>query len=154
MNQREIIEGISIAGQPTAEDIARLRDEGFKTIVNLRLPEDNGILEDEEHIVEGSGLNYAAIPVSPTVVDDLAVQRFSQAIYDKESRPALIHCGSGGRAGIMLLLHLAIEHGWSVERTLEEGAKLGDLAPSETSAYRPFFEGYIKRHSAGERTGE
>jgi uncharacterized protein (TIGR01244 family) len=154
MNQREIVKGLTIAGQPSAEDIARLRDEGFRTIVNLRLPDDEGILEDEEHIVEGSGLNYAAIPVSPKVVDDLAVMRFSQAISSTDSQPALIHCGSGGRAGIMLLLHMAIEHGWSLERALEEGKKLGDLAPSETSPYRPFFESYIKRHSAGERTGE
>ena len=154
MNQREIVKGITIAGQPNADDIQTLRDQGFRTIVNLRLPDDQGILEDEEHIVESSGLNYAAIPISPKTIDDIAVMRFSQAVSSTDSQPALVHCGSGGRAGVMTLLHLAIENGWSLQRTLEEGERLGDIAPSETSPYRAFFESYIKRHSAGERVGE
>jgi hypothetical protein len=45
---------------------------------------------------------------------------------------------------------MAVQHGWSLQQTLDEGKKLG-IAPSETSPYRAFFEGFIKRHSPAER---
>jgi hypothetical protein len=50
----------------------------------------------------------------------------------------------------MVLLHQAIDHGWSLAKALEEGDRLG-IAPGENSPYRAFFESYIRRHSAGER---
>ena len=67
-----------------------------------------------------------------------------------DAAPAFMHCKSGGRAGTFALLHLAIQHGWSIRRALEEGAKMGiDL--SDDSPYRSFFEDFLRRRSPGER---
>ena len=150
MNPKEIATGVSIGGQPTAEDIEELKAKGYKTIVNVRTPQDDGYLAEEERLVENAGLGYAEIAISPSLIDDLATQRFSNALDAEGSAPVYVHCGSGGRAGLMVLLHLAIENGWTVQRALEEGQARG-IAPSETSPYRTFFEAYIRRHSAGER---
>lgn len=150
MNTRSITNEISIGGQPDENNIQELQDEGYRTIVNLRTVSDEGYDADEEHNVEGRGLNYTAIPVSPTLLDDLAVQRFTGAVTSVDGPPAYVHCGSGGRAGLLTLLHLAVSNGWTVEQALEKGKEL-DIAPSETSPYRTFFEDYIRRHSAGER---
>ena len=153
MNLRQLTKGLAIAGQPTPEEIATLKAQGFRTIVNVRTHADDGYLPEEERLVESSGLNYAEIPVSPNLLDDLAVQRFSQALDSEDAQPAIVHCGSGGRAGLMVLLHLAVHHGWSLQEALEEGARM-NVAPSATSPYRAFFESYIQHHSAGERAGE
>lgn len=153
MNLREIVSGISIGGQPTPEEISQLHDDGYRTLVNVRTTDDDGYLAQEERLVENTGMTYAEIPVSPKLLDDMAVMRFSQALDSADAQPAYVHCGSGGRAGLMVLLHLAVQNGWSVQEALAEGEKLG-VAPSETSPYRDFFEGYIKRHSVGERSGE
>lgn len=150
MKTRTITNEISIGGQPSESDIQALQGEGFATIVNLRTAEDEGYVADEEHQVESKGLNYAAIPVSPTLLDDLAVQRFTGAVSGQGTTPTYVHCGSGGRAGLLTLLHLAVEHGWTLEQALEKGKEL-DIAPSENSPYRAFFDDYIRRHSAGER---
>lgn len=150
MNTRAITNDISVGGQPKESDIQELQAKGFRTIVNLRTASDEGYVADEEHQVESRGLTYAAIPVSPKLLDDLAVQRFTGAVTSVDGPPAYVHCGSGGRAGLLTLLHLAVQNGWTVEQTLETGKKL-DIAPSETSPYRAFFEDYIRRHSAGER---
>lgn len=149
-NLREIAPGLSIAGQPTEDDLKSLKPSGFRTVINLRASDEDGALTDEERLVEGAGLNYSAIPVSPTTLDDPAVQRFIQAVDSEGGQPAVAHCGSGGRAGIMVLLYLAVKHGWSVAQTLAEGDKLG-IAPGESSPYRPFVEDYIRRHSPAER---
>ncbi len=150
-NFRQINAQISISGQPTTEDLDSLVEKGFRTVVNLRTEDEPGILPDEEREVESRALNYAAIPVSPTLLDDPAVARFSQALESVDGTPALVHCKSAGRASMMTLLHLAVKHGWSIAQALQTGKEMGDLAPSETSPYRAFFEDYLRRHSAGER---
>jgi len=150
MKTRAITNHISIGGQPDENDIQTLQEKGFRTIVNLRTEDDEGFRAEEEHEVENKGLNYAAIPVSPVLLDDRAVQRFSSALSSDDAPPSYVHCGSGGRAGLLTLLHLAVENGWTLQQTLETGKEL-DIAPSETSPYRAFFDDYIRRHSAGER---
>ena len=150
MKTRAITNHISIGGQPDENDIQSLQEKGFRTIVNLRTEDDEGFRASEEHEVESKGLNYAAIPVSPALLDDLAVQRFAGALSSDDAPPAYVHCGSGGRAGLLTLLHLAVQNGWTLQETLETGKEL-DIAPSETSPYRAFFDDYIRRHSAGER---
>ncbi len=151
MDTREISEGISIGGQPTAEDLQQAGEQGFRTVINLRTDDEAGVLTEEERLVEGAGMTYAPIPVAPDTLDDIAVERFSQALASVDALPAYVHCKSGGRAGVMTLLHLAIYHGWSLEQTLQEGEKRGNIAPAPDSPYRAFFESFIRRHSAGER---
>lgn len=150
LNLKQITEGIAIAGQPTADELRQAHSQGIQTIINLRTPSEAGYSDEEERIVESTGANYASIPVSPQTLDDLAVERFSQALSSVNSLPAIVHCQGGGRAGVMTLLHLAIQNGWTLQQALEQGQEKG-IAPDETSPYRPFFEKFIKDHSAGER---
>ncbi|HEY0073654.1 MAG TPA: protein tyrosine phosphatase family protein [Abditibacteriaceae bacterium] len=152
-NLRKIASNLFIAGQPTEEELADIRSTGFRTIINLRESDEEGIVTGEERLVETAGLNYAAIPITPQTINDVAVQRFIQAVDSDDAPPVVAHCGSGGRAGIMVLLHLAIDYGWSVEQTLSEGEKLG-IAPGPDSPYRSFVEDYIRRHSPAERSDE
>ena len=150
-NLQQITKEISIAGQPSPRDIEDAHRNGFRTIINLRTPEEPDYLADEERLVESLGLTYASIPVASTTLDDVAVARFSQALESIDGTPALVHCRSGGRAGIMTLLHLAVKHGWTVQETLEESERMGDIAPKADSPYRSVFETYIRAHSVGER---
>lgn len=148
LNEQKINKQITIGGRPSPEEIEDLKARGFKTVINLLTPEEEGHAHEERE-VEDRGLTYAAVPVSPELLDDMAVARFSQAV-DSSDGPVAVHCKAGGRAGIMTLLHLGVSNGWTVARTLEEGEKIGaKIGPD--SPYREFFEGYIKRHSAGER---
>jgi uncharacterized protein (TIGR01244 family) len=150
-NFRQLSDDIAISGQPSPEDLDSLQAQGFRTVVNLRTDDEPGLLDDEEREVENRGLNYASVPVSPALLDDVAVARFSQELESVDGKPALVHCKSAGRAGMMVLLHMAVQNGWSVQKALQAGKEMGDLAPAETSPYRTFFEDYLRRHSAGER---
>lgn len=148
LNEQQITKNVTIGGKPAESDIEDLKARGFRTVINLMTPDEPGALE-EERLVEGAGLSYSHIPVSPVTVDDAAVFRFTQAI-DSSDGPVAVHCKGGGRAGILTLLYLAVKNQWTVEKTVEEGEKLGaKIGPD--SPYRAFFEDYIRRHSAGER---
>jgi uncharacterized protein (TIGR01244 family) len=150
MKEQQITPEITIGGQPHTADIKALKERGFQTVINLRAPDEKNLLEDEKRLVEESGMDYASIPVTPQLLDEAAVHRFATSVAPKSSQPVYVHCGSGGRAGLLALLHLAIDNGWTVEQALQEGEKHG-ISPSERSPYRRFFEEYIQRRSAGAR---
>ncbi|PQV64421.1 TIGR01244 family protein [Abditibacterium utsteinense] len=150
-NEQSFNDKITIGGRPDASEIEELHNRGFKTVVNLLTPDEPGF-ETEEAEVENTGMTYASIPTSPALLDDIAMARFSQAI-DSSSGPVAVHCKGGGRAGVLSLLHLAVTHGWNREKACEEAEKLKVKIGPE-SPYRAFFESYIQRHSAGERTGD
>jgi protein tyrosine phosphatase (PTP) superfamily phosphohydrolase (DUF442 family) len=78
--------------------------------------------------------------------------RFSQAV-DRSDGPVAVHCKGGGRAGVLTLLHLAVMNGWNRQEAFEVAQKM-QVKIGPDSPYREFFEGYIQRHSAGERTGD
>ena len=147
-NLKSLGDNIMVSGQPSPEQIERLRQRGVRTIVNLRAPDEATFLAEEEALVEGAGMTYAHIPISPQGVDDAALFRFQQAVARSES-PVVVHCQGGGRAGILSLMHMAVEHGWSIEKAVEEGRRLEVWR--DDSPYVPIFEEYVRRHSAGER---
>ena len=88
MNPKEIATGVSIGGQPSAEDIEELKAKGYKTIVNVRTPQDDGYLAEEERLVENAGLGYAEIGISPKIIDDMAVPSSSAMATGKTSKLA------------------------------------------------------------------
>lgn len=149
-NASQVTEHILIAGQPQDDELRQLQEKGYKTVINLRGDDESGALDQEARIVEDAGLNYASIPVSPHSINETKVGRFLQTLSTKDALPAVVHCGSGGRAGIMVLLHLAITQKWSLQQALTQGEEMG-IAPSPDSPYRKYFEDYVKQHSAGER---
>ena len=151
MNTRAITNHISIGGQPNENDLQTLQGKGFRTIINLRDESENDYRASEEREVEGRGLNYSSIPISPELLDDMAMQRFANAIDAEDAPPVYIHCAGGGRAGVLTLIYLAVENGWSLLETEATGKELG-LVPASDSPYRTFYEDYIRRHSAGERS--
>lgn len=146
LNEQKITDDISIGGALRDGDAQDLENRGFKTVVNLMTPDESN--DGEEELVKGVGMTYAPIPVSPTTLDDITVARFLQAVESSDG-PVAVHCKGGGRAGLMALLALSIEHGWPLEQTFQEGEKMG-IKVEANSPYRAFFESYIKRHSAGE----
>ena len=150
MDISQLTPELSIGGQPQPDDITALRDQGFRTVVNLRMPDEPGVLPDEERLVQNAGLNYAEVPISPDIVDDGTIERLTQILTTVDTAPVYVHCKAGGRAGTFSMLHLAIQHGWSIEQAYEEGEKVGIVIP-EDSPYRAIFEGFLRRHSPGER---
>jgi uncharacterized protein (TIGR01244 family) len=149
LNERQITKKLTIGGKPAEADVQDLKARGFRTVINLMMPDEPGALE-EERLVENTGMSYSHIPVSPVTLDDAAVYRFDQAI-DSSDGPVAVHCKGGGRASVMALLYLATKHQWTVDQTIAEGEKMGaKIGPD--SPYREFVEEYVRRHSAGERT--
>ena len=52
---------LSAAGQPTPEELKQAAQEGFKSVLNLRSPDEPGFLSDEQQQAQAAGLQYANI---------------------------------------------------------------------------------------------
>ena len=102
-NRKDPLEGITTAGQPSGQQFAAAAASGFKSVIDLRGPqEDRGM--DEKASVEALGMSYVNLPVEGAG----GVTYGNAAVLDKLlaelPRPVLIHCSTGNRAGALLAL--------------------------------------------------
>jgi hypothetical protein len=65
-NRHDALDGITTAGQPSADELTAVAAAGYKTVIDLRGPnEDRGL--DEKKTVEELGMSYCCI-ARPAIV--------------------------------------------------------------------------------------
>ncbi|MCF3971901.1 fused DSP-PTPase phosphatase/NAD kinase-like protein, partial [Pseudomonas aeruginosa] len=87
-------------GQPTLEELKRLKDDGVRTVIDLRGPqEDRGY--DEAREVEALGMSYIALPISGK--EDISAEKAQalHALLQGREGEVLLHCASGNRVGAL-----------------------------------------------------
>ena len=129
-------------GQPRVEHLARLKAEGVRSIINLRLPTEHRA-EEEERAARGLGLRYFNIPVVTGGPKDGQAAEFLKLTDDPKNRPAFIHCASARRVGAFWMIRRVLRDGWTIERAQEEAEKIG---LREMPFLVEFARGYIERH--------
>ena len=129
-------------GQPRLEHLAKLKAEGVRAIINLRLPSEHRA-EEEERTAKGLGLRYFNIPVVTGEPKDEQAAEFLKLTDDPENRPAFIHCASARRVGAFWMIRRVLRDGWTVERAEEEAEKIG---MREVPHLIEFARGYVERH--------
>jgi uncharacterized protein (TIGR01244 family) len=117
---------VACGGATETSALKGLKDDGFKTIINLRQPTEKGA-NIEQNMTEAKtlGLNYVSIPVNGQSPDPKAVDRFLETIADKANQPAFIHCASASRVGAFWLVKRVLQDGWAVEKATEEAKLIG-----------------------------
>src|SRR3989304_5097128 len=119
---------ISAGGQPTEDDLAALKAQGVKTIINLRRPgEQNQPLDPqaEGQVAAGLGLAYVHIPVDPKNLDPKQADAVAAAIKAAASGGVYVHCAAGGRACTHALLSKAKDAGHSADHVFSQADQLG-----------------------------
>jgi len=121
---RKINNELTIAGQLTSEQLQKISQEGFKSVLNLRSPDEDGFLDSEQQQAEALGLYYINIPVKVEAINhEIAAQVLKQ--IDELSKPALVHCNSAMRAAAMVLMHIATRQGVSLKQAFNQAEQLG-----------------------------
>ena len=127
MEGTKLSEDVTVTGQVTPEQLRQAAKEGFHSVLNLRAPEEQGVLADEKVVAENVVLSYINIPVRKMEISDaLATQVLAE--IDNLPKPVLIHCASGMRAGAMAFMHMATRHGMSAEDALAKAEAGGAIA--------------------------
>jgi uncharacterized protein (TIGR01244 family) len=123
-NYQVVRPGLATAGQPSVEALARLKDLGFKTVVNLRPRGEDPIVEKEEAIVAAQGLEYVSVPITPATFSAADVAAVRKVLDDKDAGPVLLHCASGNRVGAVWAA-IEVERGKSLAEAEAKGRKIG-----------------------------
>jgi uncharacterized protein (TIGR01244 family) len=93
-----IAPGIVAAGQPAPDVLPKLGAMGFKTVLNLRMPDEGGPANERE-VVESQGLRYVSVPMTAASFSLADVEAVENVIGDPAAGPVLFHCASSNRVG-------------------------------------------------------
>jgi len=85
MKNETVIGGITVGGQPTAEELTSGR---YTTIVNIRGSAEEGNITDAA--LEGTDITYAHVPWTIDTVTKADIARIREAV-DAAEGPVLIH---------------------------------------------------------------
>ena len=130
--------GVAAGGQPSAEGLVRLKELGFRTVVNLRVEGEGGYV-DEKAALEAQGLRYVHVPLTASTLSDADVKAVRAVLDDAASGPVLIHCTSGNRVGAVWAV-IQGRRGKSLEEAEAEGRRVGMHGSATASAVRRLLE--------------
>lgn len=115
--------------QPDEPAMARLKELGIKTIINLRMP--NDVLKEEPVRALGYAMVYTNVPM--TGVGKPTDEQINQILSLLETLPTpiFIHCEHGcDRTGTVIACYRIKHSNWSADAALRE-AKAYGLSPFE-----------------------
>jgi uncharacterized protein (TIGR01244 family) len=133
-NYKVIAPGLAAAGQPGPEALRRLRELGFRSVVNLRTASEPGVAE-EKAIVESQGLKYVHVPLSAATFRLEDAKAVARAVDDAAAAPVLLHCTSANRVGGVWATILAMK-GKPLDEAEAEGRKAGLTSDAMLEAAR------------------
>lgn len=117
---------VACGGATDTAALEGLAADGFKTVINLRMPTEKGAnLEENAARAQEVGLKYISIPFNGQQPDPAVFDQFLATIADQSNQPVYIHCASATRAGAVWLTKRVLQDGWTVEKATEEARLIG-----------------------------
>jgi uncharacterized protein (TIGR01244 family) len=127
--------GVAGGGQPAEEALPRLKELGFRTLINLRTEGERGYQPGEKAALEQAGLRYVHVPVTAATLSAADVAAVRAILEDPAAAPVLIHCTSGNRVGGMWGAVVASQ-GKTLPEAEAEGRRAGMHGDAMTEALR------------------
>ena len=128
LNYNRLRPQIATGGSIDLAKVDTIAALGFKTIVDLRTPEE-GVAE-EKAAVEAAGMRYLNLAVDKGVPSAEVINGLKVVLADSAAAPVLVHCGSGNRVGAAWAIYRA-KSGVPLEIAIEEGKTAGMRASRE-----------------------
>ena len=117
------VDGISSAGQPSADALKIFADSGYVAVVDLRGDtESRGF--DVATTVKELGLDYISLPIVGQDAVNFDNAAKLDELLQRYDGPVLLHCGSGNRVGALLALRESLA-GADDETALKLGQAAG-----------------------------
>jgi uncharacterized protein (TIGR01244 family) len=146
--ERPITGAITIGDQPTEDDLARLKGEGYVGVVNLRTagePEQPLSPTAEAESVRAMGMDYLHYGVGGAPLSEEGVTAVCDFVdrHTQAGQKVLVHCRKGGRAVALVLLQQARANQWKPEEVIARGKAMG---LEVDGGLRMLVETYLQQH--------
>ena len=113
-------------GQPSLDDLAKLKELGARTIINLRSHQEMDQLDfDEEAAAREAGFRYVHFPVTATDPNQENLQGLFDILQDPASQPLFLHCRTSNRSGFIWALFKGLRGAQSETNALRQGEQAG-----------------------------
>jgi len=132
-NYRLLQPDVAGGGQPAPQALAKLKEMGFRTVVNLRTEQEGAA--NERKVVEAEGLRYVSVPVTAESLSLADAEAVEKVLRDPSSAPVLLHCHSSNRVGAVWAL-IQARGGRSLDDALAAGRQAGLTSPQLEAAVR------------------
>jgi tyrosine-protein phosphatase SIW14 len=111
--------------QPTERGFEILKEQGVKTVINLR--DEHYMQRNEAEIIKKLGLNYVSIDMDPFLPPgDEKIEKFLKVVTAATQTPAFVHCLHGqDRTGMIVGIYRMVVHGFDYRRAFEEMVAMG-----------------------------
>lgn len=134
-------DGFGFGGVTEPSAMAMLREQGYATVINLRLDSEEGAnVEEGEAAAEAAGLNYIHLPFDSRNPAPGYFDEFLAAVQDDANQPVYVHCGSATRAAALWMSKRVLADDWSMEAAAEEARAIA----GKPDAAVDFATGYIE----------
>jgi uncharacterized protein (TIGR01244 family) len=121
---RKINDELTIAGQLDVAELKQIVQAGFKSVLNLRSPDEPGFLYAEQQQAESFGLYYVNLSVRIDSLDDDIIALVLQKIHQMP-KPILIHCDNAVRSAAFALIYIATSQGATRQQALQQAERFG-----------------------------
>jgi uncharacterized protein (TIGR01244 family) len=122
LNYRKAGPALATAGKPSAETLAKLREMGFRTAIDLRQPAEG--VAAARKAVEEQGLTFVSVPISPETFRADDAKSVAAILDDAKAGPVLLYCSSSNRVGGVIAVVESLR-GKPHDEALVEGKKAG-----------------------------
>lgn len=123
-NFATVVPGIYRGAAPTAEGLKKLKAQGVRMVIDLRI-EKKGQAE-EEAAVKALGLKRIRIPMGAEAPTQKQVDLFLATLAKSKAEPVFVHCQHGAdRTGAMVGIYRVTQQGWGFEQTWKEMRQYG-----------------------------
>jgi protein tyrosine/serine phosphatase len=117
-------EGVYRGGQPNAKGFSFLKEQGVKTIINLRSEDDEG------EMIAKLGMRYFHIPIRLlfpwSKIPNAAIEKYFEVVNNPDNHPIFFHCHRGAdRTGALAAFYRIANQGWKGERAWSEARAIG-----------------------------
>lgn len=116
-------EAILTGGQPTPGQLERAQRLGYKTVINLRQPDEKDNTDPAR--VQDLGMTYVSIPINGAADMTEEKARALAEVLETAESPMMVHCASGNRVGGLFALKAYYIDGMSPEEALAVGKAAG-----------------------------
>lgn len=150
LNKHRVSERLWRSAQPAPHQIAALKAEGVRTIINLRGGREHGSWQLQKEACERLGIHLVEFIVRSRGAPDRETLLKAKDFFETVEYPAVLHCKSGAdRAGFVAALFLIVQEGKSIDEAQRQlSMRFGHFRFSKTGILDAFFDLYRKEGQA------
>jgi uncharacterized protein (TIGR01244 family) len=135
---------VACGGATKPEAVPEIKKLGFASIINLRLPTEQGAdIDAEAAAAKAADIRFYNIPFNGQQPDPAVADKFLDTITAPGNSPAYIHCAAGNRAATMWMIKRMVVDHWDADRAAQEAKALG----MTSAALQQFAVSYAQSHT-------